>query len=446
MKKFLRHISLLITFSIIFSLVAFAQYQTDFQLSASSVYLVNTDTGEVILDINSDEKINPGNMTKLMTAIVVIENTPKPLEEAEASMTIGIQNYLYNTRISGVSVPLGGFLNGEFTTLDKLLYAILLPGANDAAMMAANYVGDNSEGYFVEMMNKKAQEIGALNTNFENSHGLEGENHYTTAYDMHLIIEYALDNPLIADILTTATYNGGPTNMHDTLHWNNSNRTVISSSPHYSPSIVGGIESKGGNSTGFVEGRGYSYASKATREGYNYILVVMDVPAGDDDNHPAFVETNKIYNWVFSAFKVKTVVDKGETLTEVPLRLASENKDHLKLMSGEMLTALLPESLDVESVTVELDLPSAVNAPVERGDYIGTATYSLAGREIGSVEVVAAETVNASSFETFIDELWGITDTFMFKFVLILVVLLLAVYIFFIFYINKRKRRYRRGR
>lgn len=434
-KKLSLLLALIILLSTIFSVTAFAEskYYPPFETTAKGVYLINLDTNEVIYEKNAKEKMYPASLTKIMTTILALEFTDHP-EDVKVTMKGYIENEMYIKRKELGGISLGGFLKGEEITLDKLLYAVMLPSANEAAMMVADYVGDGSIDYFVELMNKKAKEIGAYDTHFVNPHGLHDPEHYTTPYDMYLIARYAMENPKFVEIVNTVNYDGGPTNKHENLYWNNTNKLISSSSKYYSPSISG-------VKTGTTDEAGRCVISTASKDGYNYLMVIMGAPIDMEDEISSFYETTRLYNWVFNTFKVKTIIEKGEIVGETGLRLADEKKDHLKLMSYEKLTALIPDTIDVSSVIIDVNVPKMVNCPVKKGDYIGSAQFILAGDVIGKVDLVSAEGVEASVIKVYVDKAISITKTFWFKFVLLFVITSIICYTILGVLQNKRKKR-----
>ena len=434
-KKLSLFLALIITMSILFSVTAFAEskYYPPFETTAEGVYLINLDTNEVIYEKNSREKMYPASLTKIMTTILALEYTDHP-EDEMVTMKGYIENEMYLKRKEMGGISLGGFLKGEEISLEKLLYAVMLPSANEAAMMVADYVGDGSIDYFVELMNKKAKELGAYDTNFANPHGLHEENHYTTPYDMYLITRYAMENPKFVEIVNTVNYDGGPTNKHEHLYWNGTNKLINKNSKYYSP-YISGVK------TGTTDEAGKCVISTASKDGYNYLMVIMGAPLEMEDEISSFYETTRLYDWVFNTFKVKTIIEKGEIVGETGLRLADEKKDHLKLMCYEKLTALIPDTIDVSSVIIETKVPKQVNAPVKKGDYIGSAEFILAGDVIGTVDLVSAESVEASAIKIYLDKAVSLTKTFWFKFVILFVIISIISYTVLAIMQNKNKKR-----
>ncbi|XME03373.1 D-alanyl-D-alanine carboxypeptidase family protein [Lachnospiraceae bacterium C1.1] len=163
--------------------------------SYGSAILVNSDSNEVLFSKNANAKLYPASMTKVMTALVALENCDKDkILTADA-----------NCLISEEGAQLAGLQVGDTMTLDQALHILLIYSANDVAVMIADNIGGSVEG-FADMMNAKAAQLGATNTHFVNPHGLHDENHYTTAYDMYLMFNAACKYEEFTEIINMSTY------------------------------------------------------------------------------------------------------------------------------------------------------------------------------------------------------------------------------------------------
>lgn len=418
-----------------------AQYAPPAEPLSQSAFLVNLDSEMLIYEKNKDLPLEPGDLTMLMTAIIAWEMVPD-LEGTTTTMKAYVQDQMYTENVSRGGILLAGLIKDEEISIKNLLYASLMRGANEAATMIADYVGDGSVSYFVELMNQKAAQIGAVNTHFTTPHGLPGQGNVSTAYDMYLITRYAMQLPGFMDIVGTTFYDGGPTNKHDSLQWATTNRMIVSTSPsYYSP--VQGIKAA------FADDYNHMI-SLAQQDGYTYLLVLMGAPTADASGNAyadnlSFTETRNLYEWAFDTFQVKTLLEKGHSFGEVPLRLAW-GKDHVKLMGGERFSALIPEEIEVSSVQYELVLPDYVRAPVEQGEPIGYVRLKLAGEEIGMVTLCAAETVEVNRLLLLMDKVRTLLDSYWFKFLLVFLVLLVAFYTWLTVARNRGRARYKRVR
>ena len=417
---------------------AFADYDPGFDVDAEAVYFINLDTGKVIYEKDADKKVYPASTTKIMTALLALENIPD-LDTPQIELKLYIQNAL-----SGTGASLAGILRGETFTPRELLYAALLPSGNEAAMMLGDYVGDGSLDYFAEMMNEKAAELGAVNTHFVNASGMHDDDHYTTAYDMYLITMAALEHETFREIVSTNYYYAGEDQNGNPLHWNTTNFLISTGSTYYYPYETGG-------KTGTTDEAGRCLVSTAEKDGYHYLMVMMGAPQYDSngeklEENMVFKQTIELDDWAFSSFSNKTLIEKDVGVGEVPLKLARGGKDYLLIKSGEVFTDLLPNEIEASSITMELDLPAVVNAPIKEGDQVGTIRLMLAGEEIGSVPAVAAEDVDASLIATLIDQFKRLFRSFLAKFIVVFVILSIIAYITITVLRGRNKNRYYRRR
>ncbi|MBQ8918043.1 MAG: D-alanyl-D-alanine carboxypeptidase, partial [Oscillospiraceae bacterium] len=212
-SKLMKTVSILIVtlVMVLCSVPAQAAYTPDFDLQSETVLLLNMDTGKVMYEKNADARVYPASLTKIMTAILALENV-EDLDGTKVALKQYIQDMLY-----GKNASLGGILLGEEVSMRGLLYASMLQSANEASLMIGDYLGDGSLTQFAEMMNDKAKELGCTGTNFVNPNGLHDENHYTTARDMAKIAAYAMQNPEFVEIVNTISMDIGPTNKHEQL-------------------------------------------------------------------------------------------------------------------------------------------------------------------------------------------------------------------------------------
>lgn len=415
-----------------------------------AVYMVELTTDTLIHSRNADVQKYPASLTKIMTAILTLEHFPDLSQEL--TFTAELQNYVYEINVSyGGGISTGGIVLNETLTVEQLLYAIMLPSANEAAVMLAYEIGDGSLERFAQMMNDKARELGCTGTNFVNSNGLFNENHYSTAYDMYLITKYALQNETFRKIVSTPSYDTGPTNKQENLHWDSTNKMIVEGSGFYYPQITG-------VKTGTLEEAGRCLITTAQKDGYEYLLVLMGAPYLDGAGgyvtpNQAFVLTAKFYDWVFDTYKAKTIVEKGDKVSSINnVRLAKDGKNHLQLVSAQTFSALIPNNIDVTNVRriaynnngERIGENDYVTAPIEKGAKMGTLKLILYGSELGSVDLIAAESVEESPMLVLMDKISQFFQNFWFRFAFLFVVLVVLFAIIINIIQNKRRKKYRR--
>lgn len=411
-------------------------YTPDVDIQAKAVYLYNLDTESLIFEKNAEEPMYPASLTKIMTCILALEQT-NDLDAQECTYPNYVQDYLYSYGMQHGAISLGGLKAGEVLSMRQLLYACMLPSANEAAMIVADHIGGSQEE-FCQMMNKRAKELGANNTNFVNANGLHDENHVTTAADMAKIALHAMELPGFMEIVSATFYDSGPTNMRENVTWNTTIKMQIPKNPSYFAGLRG-------IKTGSVPEAGDCFISTCTRDGFTYLLVIMgsnylDAEGNALPQRGAFVDTEAIYTDVFENLRRKTLIDKGTRVHEIKLNLSLE-QDHIKLMTGERFTDLVKKTTEVSDVTRIPEIPESWDAPVKKGDHIGELRLILAGEEVGSVPLLAAESVDASAILVIWSKIRGVMSSFWFKFLLILVLLLVVLYVILMILRNRNRRR-----
>lgn len=369
---------------------ASATFTPDQEINSQAAYLVNMDSGEVLYAKNEDQQIIPASLTKIMTAIIVLE------EEDDLNRIITAPSYVFDEFV-GVGVSTADFRAGEQIRVIDLLYGLLLQSACEAGNILADYYGGGNIQTFIDKMNTKAQELGATNTHFVNAHGLDAEGQVTTAKDMYLITKYALSLDHFEEISCTALYEAPATNIHTEpryfVHTNLMMNEYRGGSYYYEP--IKGVK------TG-TDGGVKNLVSMASKNGFNYLLVTLGAPDVDGDNL-CFKDTKYLYEWAFNGFSYKTVLKSTETVGTTKIRLSSET-DTLQLAPAEDLTLLLPNDVDISSVQQILNVPESVDAPVNKGDEIGTMQLKLNDEVIGETKVVAATSVS----KNFIYGVWDV--------------------------------------
>jgi len=414
-------------------------FTPNFDVQSTAVYLYNMDTGDLIYTLNANERRYPASLTKIMTCILALELT----EDLDTEIVVYpqyVQDFLYDYQyIQGHGIVSNADLRaGEELTMRQILYAMMLPSANEAAMTLAHHIGGSQEG-FVDMMNSRARALGAMNTNFMNPNGLFHQEHVTTAYDMALITMHAMTLPGFMEFANATVFECPPTNIHlNGLVWTTTNRMLVPDNEHYY-APVRGIK------TGTLPQSGRCLVSTATKDGFTYLLVLMGAPYLDEDGgilprQMAFVETRQFYEWVFETFRVKTLVDKGRHVGDIELRLNME-QDRLRLMTAERFTALLPTEVEASSVEFQLFVPEYLEAPVQKHDHIGEVALILNGEEKGRVDLLAAESVEASYILVMLENVREVTRSFWFKFAVIGAVFLIVFYIVMMVIRNNKLKR-----
>lgn len=402
-------------------------------LDATAALLVSPDSGMVLYSKNADQKRYPASTTKIMTALLTLENVSN-LDETVTSEAVDFENVTADSSNAGI-------LLGEQVTVRDLLYALMLPSANEAAYMLARHVGGSWE-QFVDMMNDRAAELGCTGTHFCNPCGLHEEDHYTTAYDLYLIAKEAMNDVTFRDIVSTVQHRMAKTNLHEERIIYTTNQLIFSSFQPWSYANCLGIKtghtSQAGNC--FV-----GYAEYGDAKLFSVVLGCSDSSKEYPSIAASFTDTKKLCQWGFENFTSKTLARQGEEVTYTKVKLSTDT-NQLLLTAKADVVALLPKDLDVKALELVEDIPEEVKAPVKAGDPIGTATYRYNGTDYGTVELVALNDISRSTVLFYADKLSTFFQSMVFK------ILLLAAAAFFILHIftglvfgGVRRRRRRRS-
>lgn len=403
-------------------------------VTAEAALLVSPDSGMVLYEKNADERRYPASTTKIMTALLVLEN----VTDLSETVTAEASDFEHVTADSSNA----GIKEGEVVSVEDLLYALMLPSANEAAYMLARHVGGTWE-HFVEMMNERAAELGCTGTHFSNPCGLHEDDHYTTARDLYKIAYAAMQDETFADIADTVQWKMNTSLRSEHLILT-TNYLILSSYAAYAYPFCKGIKtghtSQAGNC--FV-----GYAEYGDAKLYSVVLGSADQSADYPEIAASFTDTSALCKWGFDKFTSKTIVKKGDTVKEINVNLSTDT-DRLVLTTKNDLVSLVPKDLDVEKLLEDPDItaPDEVNAPIKAGDVIGSVTYSYDGITYGTVELVALSDVELSQVLYYADKLSHFFQSTVFKVILIVLAVFVVLYILFnLTFGGMRRRRQRKN-
>lgn len=420
----------IIFLSILTPLTCYAEYNDSINLRADIACMICVDNDEAIFNKNYHKKSAPASLTKIMTALVALERC----EDLQSPVIIS--QYAIDSLV-GTDSSTAGLVPGEKVTMYDLLNCLLVKSANEAAIAIAEYVG-GSVPAFLDMMNKKAKSLGCTGTNYVNVHGLDQDGQYTTAHDMYLICKEAMKNPVFKKIVGQTSYTIPKTNMNEERILPSTNFMINSNYTDCYVSYATGIK------TGTTDDAGRCFITMASKNGYNYIAIVMgadpkDATAGENAENIAFIECKKMIEWTFSNIRYKVVAEENEIITVLDVKY-SWSTDFLELVPSEDVAALVPSNLDASSVYIQpdTDTPEFVKAPVKKGEKIGTATVYYAGEEIASVDMVASKSVSRSLILALGGAIETAWNSVIGKIIFILLVLLVGGYIGYTVFINKK--------
>jgi len=403
-----------------------ARYELPFDLNVASYLLVSLDTGEVIFEKDADVARTPASLTKLMTSYVAL----KYVDDLDGTMVKCTTTHTDEVFVMGGSHA--DIRPGETVSMRNLIYAMLLPSANEAANMVASHIGNGSRSNFYMIMNTEAKRLGCTNTNFSNPHGLFSDNHYTTAYDMYLIAKACYEMPGFMDYATTTSYLMPAAEKHAKDYYIHS--TVLmqrKSYPAYYRSYIKGMK------TGSLPEAKHNFVSVCEANGEKYILVVMGAEYTDFEGNslgtvPAFNATAAIMDYFFDEYSLKPANNLEAPVTEVPMKYVKDT-DNLLLYPETEVYSVLPNNVDESSFQKIFNLPEEVYAPINAGDVIGTVSYYIAGDLVGTTDLVAGQSYERDFVIYLVEKAQEIISSLYFKVVLAVTLVifgLIALYVY----------------
>lgn len=346
-----------------------SSYAAPIELTAKSAIVMDARTGKVLYARDAESKRYPASTTKMMTLIVALEHGN--LDE----MVTTSQNA---SSTEGSSLWLS---TGEQLRLMDMLYGIMLISGNDATVAVAEHISGSVEK-FAKLMTEKAHAIGATNTNFTNSSGLPDPNHITTAHDLAKIAAYGYKNPIFSQIVSTQKkIIPWPGKDHDRELYNENKMLWL-------------FDGGNGVKTGYTDAAGRCLVSAAKRNDIQLVAVVLDSDRMWDDSIA-------LLDYGFQQLQPMTLFNKGDILKTV--KVTDGKSDAVKLITNDNMIVPI-SSDDKEQFRTIIDAPAKIEAPVVAGQKLGVARILYNDTEIGTVDLIATETVER---KTFFGMLWG---------------------------------------
>lgn len=387
------------------ALPAAAQWQPPAEPQSAAVYLINLDTGTVVYEKAAHERRAIASLTKMMTALLLLESG----EDLAAQVTIPERLATEFDKIQQENGSDADLKIGETLTLEDLLYCILLPSANDAASVVADYLSGGDLEAFAEAMTQRAAQLGCEDTQFSCAHGLYGQGNWSTAYDMALIAQACAAQPMYMQA-ATATEHWLPVTEQHTQPKSaevppGMSRLLRSTNVLQDPEQELYRAYIRGMKTGFTDEAGRCFASTAQYNGQTWLLVVLGapIPLAEDGFNQAFHDTVELYDWALQKFVVGQAPATGEPVAVAPIRWCA-GAAFAELYAAAPVTALLEADAPPE-YQVQLAQP-ALQAPLQGGQAVGTAAVFVDGQQVGQVQLVAGQNYPRSAWLYYKDQLW----------------------------------------
>ncbi|PEZ02801.1 D-alanyl-D-alanine carboxypeptidase [Bacillus sp. AFS018417] len=351
---------------------------------ASSAIVIEQDTGKVLFEKNPNEKLPPASMTKIMTMLLIMEQ----IEKGKLTLKDKVRTSEHAASMGGSQI----FLEpGEEMTVNEMLKGIAIASGNDASVAVAEHIAGSEEG-FVDMMNRKAKDLGLKNTHFQNPTGLPAKNHYSTAYDMAVMAKELMKYPLIRKY--TGKYEDYLREDTDKKFWLvNTNKLV-----RFYPGVDG-------VKTGFTTEAKYCLTASAERNGMRVISVVMGSPTSKERN----AEVTKLLDYAFSQYMTKKMYTRGEKIQTV--KVGKGKKETVDLVASDNVSLLMKKGETMKNIKKEVVAEEKVKAPIKKGDALGTLVIKKDNQVLLKQTIVAKEDVAAASWWELFKRSFGMFST-----------------------------------
>lgn len=345
------------------------------ETSAKSVLLMEHSTGDVLYENNADEQLPIASVTKIMTMLLICE----ALDEGKITMEDMVP-------VSERAMSMGGstmFLAaGEELSVYEMLKGIAVASANDGCVAMGEYLAGSVEG-FVDLMNRKAQELGMQNTNFVNTNGLDEDNHYSSARDVALMSKELLKHERIFEFTTIWTdkmHNG----QYDLANTNK---------------LIRFYQGANGLKTGSTSKALCCISASAKRDDMQLIAVVLGAPTSND----RFSDARALLDYGFANYAVNKPVEQGDEVCTIPVKKGE--KEEVSICAKDSFSCLISKGKK-GSCEQEVHLPEEIKAPIEKGQVIGNMVFTADGEEVGEIELVAGEEIAKKSFTAVLGEIF----------------------------------------
>ncbi|CDD36895.1 d-alanyl-D-alanine carboxypeptidase [Clostridium sp. CAG:356] len=337
-------------------------------LDSASAILIEQNSGQILYEHNIHEKLHPASVTKVMSLLLIME----ALDSGKIFLDTQIPCSTNAANMGGSQIWLD---TTETLSVNDMLKAIAVVSANDCVTAMAEYLGGTEEN-FVQMMNDKAKELGMNDTTFKNCHGLDEDEHLTSAYDIALMSrELLVKHPAITNYSTiwTDTLRGGKSAL------SNTNK------------LVRNYAGCTGLKTGSTSLALFNLSASATRDGLSLIAVIMKAPT----SALRFSNAIKLLDYGFTNYSYKSFANRGDFIRQISV---TKGIDSIANVVYETSPSFLVKKGEESKITYELNLPDTVSAPISKGQQLGTITYYSDGAKLDTVNLISDSTINKISF------------------------------------------------
>lgn len=418
MKKIL---PLILCFILLFSITVFA----DVSVNADSAILFEKSTGKIIYEKNADKKQFPASITKILTALIVIE-------ECELTDEVTVSKNAVMSIPSGSSIA---YLKaGETFTVEQLLYAMLVPSGNDAANVLAEHVSGSIDE-FIKKMNERAKQLGATHSNFVTTNGLHNSEHYVTAHDMMLITQEAIKHDIFNTICATTKYEMPNTTIYkqtggNTRKYETTNKLLLNSTKPNEKNFF--YEYATGLKTGFTSQAKNTLVASAKKDNMELVCVLLNVDI--KENMSKYLDAKNLFEYGFNTYSLVPF-----TAPAIPDIDIENSNTKLKVSVVSDATILTDKELSFDNLIPKISLKPATVAPIQKDTIVGTVDYEI-NNQVYSFDLVALNDVDVKP--SFLEIIWGVVKVIL-KIIIFIVIafVVIAVVVRVINKSNRKKRK-----
>ena len=378
---------------IVFILTIFFMFNTytfasdsnnNLNISSDAAILMDYQTSKILYGKNEEKKLYPASTTKILTAILVIENCN--LSDTATASANAITSIPSGYSVADIQV-------GEVFTIEQLLQALMVHSANDAANVLAEYVSGSIEN-FSTLMNKKSSEIGCTNSHFVNPSGKHDDNHYTTAYDLAIIMQYCMKNETFRNLAGIKSCIIPPTNKSGERTYINTNQLLIKNTEdgsinYYYPYAIAG-------KTGYTTQAKNCLVCVSKRNDLELISVVLGGDINPDGLDSRFSDSKALFEFGYQNYSIKKIVEKGSIVKQVEIINGTKDTRILSLVVSDDILSLINSSQDISALSPKIEVIDGLSAPILEGSVVGQISYSINGILYKS-DLIASHDVETSN-------------------------------------------------
>ena len=349
-------------------------------VGSKAAFLADPVSGKVYFEKNAHKKMYPASTTKILTALVTLENCDIHDKVTVSAKAAALVNEGYSN----------AFLQaGEEHSVYTLLQALLIPSANEAAVALAEHISGSVED-FAALCNQRAKELGCETLHFVNPNGLHDKNHYCSAYDLYLIAKECQKYEVFNEIVMTKSFTVPATKIYPQADRTYKNTNELLLSGEYCFSYCTGIK------TGHTTPAGECLVASSYGEDMRVISVVLGGKETDEGNE-RFSDTKKLFEYVYDSFTFKCITDKKTPCTEIKVKHAVRDEQLLEVVILNDIYATVPDDITPQTVKSSIHLAEKIKAPLKKNEVLGTITYEVDGLKY-TTNLVAANEVHKKPF------------------------------------------------